>query len=40
MYAMRTCSYLLDHLENDKEKINTSTFTIEHVLPQRICHVA
>jgi hypothetical protein len=35
VYAMRTCAYLLDRLENDsKEKINTSTFTIEHVLPQ------
>ena len=35
VYAMRTCAYLLDRLENDsKEKIDTSTFTIEHVLPQ------
>ncbi len=34
-YAMRTCAYLLDRLENDsKEKIDTSSFTIEHVLPQ------
>lgn len=34
-YAMRGCAYLLDRLENDsKEKIDTSTFTIEHVLPQ------
>ena len=35
MYAMRSCSYLLDRLENDsREKIDTSAFTIEHVLPQ------
>lgn len=35
VYAMRTCAYLLDRLENDsKEKIDTSAFTIEHVLPQ------
>lgn len=35
VYAMRTCAYLLDRLENDsKEKVDTSTFTIEHVLPQ------
>jgi uncharacterized protein with ParB-like and HNH nuclease domain/predicted transport protein len=34
-YEMRTCAYLLDRLENDsKEKIDTSSFTIEHVLPQ------
>lgn len=34
-YAMRTCAYLLDRLENEsKEKIDTSAFTIEHVLPQ------
>jgi uncharacterized protein with ParB-like and HNH nuclease domain/predicted transport protein len=34
-YAMRSCAYLLDRLENDsKEKIDTSSFTIEHVLPQ------
>ena len=34
-YAMRTCAYLLDRLENDsKEKIDTSSFSIEHVLPQ------
>jgi hypothetical protein len=32
---MRSCNYLLDRLENDsKEKIDTSTFTIEHVMPQ------
>lgn len=32
---MRTCAYLLDRLENDsKEKIDTSAFSIEHVLPQ------
>ena len=35
IYAMRHRAYLLDRLENDsKEKIDTSTFTIEHVLPQ------
>ena len=35
VYAMRTCAYLLDRLENDsKEKIDTSAFSIEHVLPQ------
>ena len=35
VYAMRFCAYLLDRLENDsKEKIDTSSFTIEHVLPQ------
>lgn len=35
VYAMRTCAYLLGRLENDsKEKIDTSAFTIEHVLPQ------
>ncbi len=35
VYAMRSCAYLLDRLENDsKEKIDTSTFTIEHVMPQ------
>ncbi|SDU21003.1 Uncharacterized conserved protein, contains ParB-like and HNH nuclease domains [Pseudomonas pohangensis] len=34
-YAMRSCAYLLDRLENDsKEKIDTGSFTIEHVLPQ------
>jgi len=32
---MRHCHYLLDRLENDsKEKIDTSSFTIEHVMPQ------
>src|SRR2546421_522450 len=35
VYDMRSCHYLLDRLENDsKEKIDTSTFTIEHVMPQ------
>lgn len=35
VYAMRSCAYLLDRLENEsKEKIDTSSFTIEHVLPQ------
>ena len=32
---MRNCNYLLDRLENDsKEKIDTSTFTIEHIMPK------
>lgn len=35
IYEMRHRFYLLDRLENDsKEKIDTSLFTIEHVLPQ------
>jgi predicted transport protein len=35
VYDMRNCNYLLDRLENDsKEKIDTSTFTIEHIMPQ------
>ncbi|MBN1243328.1 MAG: DUF262 domain-containing protein [Spirochaetales bacterium] len=35
VYSMRSCAYLLDRLENDsREKIDTSSFTIEHVLPQ------
>lgn len=35
VYDMRQCHYLLDRLENDsKEKIVTSSFTIEHVMPQ------
>jgi predicted transport protein len=35
VYDMRTCHYLLDRLENDsKENIDTSTFSIEHVMPQ------
>jgi uncharacterized protein with ParB-like and HNH nuclease domain/predicted transport protein len=35
VYDMRNCHYLLDRLENQsKEKIDTSTFTIEHVMPQ------
>ncbi len=35
VYDMRHCHYLLDRLENDsKEKIDTSTFTIEHIMPQ------
>jgi uncharacterized protein with ParB-like and HNH nuclease domain/predicted transport protein len=35
IYDMRNCLYLLDRLENDsKEKIDTTNFTIEHVLPQ------
>lgn len=35
VYDMRHSHYLLDRLENDsKEKIDTSTLTIEHVMPQ------
>ncbi len=35
VYDMRQCHYLLDRLENDsKERIETSGFTIEHVMPQ------
>jgi len=35
VYDMRNCFYLLDRLENfSKERIDTSTFTIEHVMPQ------
>jgi predicted transport protein len=35
IYDMRNCFYLLDRLENDsKEKIDTSDFSVEHVLPQ------
>lgn len=35
VYDMRTCFYLLDRLENfSKERIDTSNFSIEHVLPQ------
>lgn len=35
IYDMRTCFYLLDRLENfSKERIDTSSFTIEHVMPQ------
>ena len=35
VYAMRSCAYLLDRLENEsKEKIDTHSFSIEHVLPQ------
>ena len=35
IYEMRQRHYLLDRLENDsKEKIDTSKFTIEHILPQ------
>ena len=37
VYDMRNCRFLLDRLENDsKEKIDTTDFTIEHVLPQTI----
>jgi len=35
VYSMRQCHYLLDRLENhSKERIDTSGFTIEHILPQ------
>lgn len=35
VYDMRTCFYLLDRLENfSKERIDTSHFSIEHVMPQ------
>jgi len=35
VYDMRSCFYLLDRLENfSKERIDTSAFTIEHVMPQ------
>ena len=35
IYDMRTCFYLLDRLENfSKERIDTSSFSIEHVMPQ------
>ena len=35
VYDMRTCFYLLDRMENfSKERIDTSLFTIEHVMPQ------
>lgn len=35
VYDMRTCFYLLERLENfSKERIDTSNFSIEHVMPQ------
>lgn len=35
VYNMRTCFFLLDRLENfSKERIDTSNFTIEHVMPR------
>jgi predicted transport protein len=36
IYGLRVCGYLLDRLENhgSKEPTNTSTYTIEHILPQ------
>lgn len=35
IYDMRNCFYLLDSIENfSREKIDTSNFSIEHVLPQ------
>jgi len=37
IFDMRHCHYLLDRLENDsKEKIDTSRFTIEHIMPQNV----
>jgi predicted transport protein len=35
IYEMRICKYLLDRIQNEsKEKVNTETLSIEHVLPQ------
>jgi uncharacterized protein with ParB-like and HNH nuclease domain/predicted transport protein len=35
VYSMRQCKYLLDRIENhSKERIDTSEFSIEHILPQ------
>jgi uncharacterized protein with ParB-like and HNH nuclease domain/predicted transport protein len=35
LYESRNCRFVLDRLENySKERVDTSTFTIEHVLPQ------
>lgn len=35
VYDMRACFYLLDRIENfSNERIDTSAFTIEHVMPQ------
>lgn len=35
VYDMRNCFYLLDRIENDSnERIDTATFSIEHVMPQ------
>ena len=35
LYDTRNCHYLLDRLENhSKERIDTTNFTIEHVMPQ------
>jgi uncharacterized protein with ParB-like and HNH nuclease domain/predicted transport protein len=35
LYESRNCRFVLDRLENDsKEQIDTSDFTIEHVMPQ------
>ena len=37
VYSMRHCHYLLDRLENhSKERIDTSEFSIEHILPQNL----
>jgi predicted transport protein len=36
IYSMRTVHYLLDRLENhaNKEPVDTSSYTVEHILPQ------
>jgi predicted transport protein len=36
IYGLRVCGYLLDRLENhgSREPTNTSTYTVEHILPQ------
>lgn len=35
IYGLRNCRFLLERIENDsKEKIDTTAFSIEHVLPQ------
>lgn len=37
VYSMRQCKYLLDRIENhSKERIDTSEFSIEHILPQNL----
>jgi len=35
IYSMKLCKFLLDRLENDsKEKVETESLTVEHVMPQ------
>ena len=35
IYSMKACKFLLDRLENDsKEQVDTSSLTVEHVMPQ------